>query len=303
MPSVSIIVPIHNSGEYLAECLASIERQSFSDIEVICIDDASTDDSLAVCEMFAASDPRFKVVALEKNVGASGARNRGIDLAQGDYLLFMDADDWYPFDYTVEHLYRAAVDHGARIAGGEMSEVDAETGKIREDYRDEGHLALYNFDESGMVDYRDWQGDFGFTRFIYQRSLIEENGIRFPALIRHEDPVFFVKAMIAAGRFYALSEVVYRYRICYKSSALSERALDDAVEAHVELLLLAEEHNLQKLRGYVVESLRWYMATQSPEARAMLDNVYDSWTYRLGNVLISPYHMAVKMVRRLCERR
>lgn len=299
MPRVSIIIPIHNSGDYIAECLASIERQTLRDIEVLCLDDASTDDSAAVCRAFAESDDRFKLIEIDENIGVSATRNKGIDLARGEFLLFMDSDDWYPYDYTVEHLYRAAVDHGARIAGGEMCEIDAETGFAKTDYREDGHLALYNFDEEGMIDYRDWQGDFGFTRFIYEKSLIEDNAIRFPDLIRHEDPVFFVKAMIAAGRFYALPEVVYSYRINYKPFELSAQAVDDAVEAHAELLALAQQHGLDTLKGYVVESLRWYLTEHSPEVKQRIAEIYDSWTYRLGSVLIAPYHGAVNAVNRL----
>lgn len=286
MPRVSIIVPVYNAGPYVAECLASIERQTLDDIEVICIDDASADDSLAICQCFAAEDARFVIVSLPENEGAAAVRNRGIEMARGDYVLFMDADDWYPSDSTVELLYRAAADHGMNVAGGQMCEVDAETGKERVDFGDDGHLSLYNFDEEGVVAYRDWQGDFGYTRFIYNRALLVDNGIRFPNLIRHEDPVFFVKAMLAAGEFYALPVPVYCYRVNYKPIRFSKKALEDAVDAHVELLMLAQEADLQQLKKWVVESLCWYLTL----------DVYQSTTYRLGDAIARPYRKACKLL-------
>lgn len=289
MTKVSIIVPIHNSAEYLADCLASIERQTLRDIEVLCLDDASTDDSAALCREFSRCDDRFKLVSFPENIGVSATRNKGIELAQGDFLLFMDSDDWYPGDTTVERLYKGAVDHGVAIAGGEMSEVDQNTGKMRIDYTDDPHLQLYNFDKEGVIEYRDWQGDYGFTRFIYERSLINDNNIRFPDLIRHEDPIFFVKAMIAAGRFYAIPEPVYRYRVFHKSYVLSQEAVDDAVEACIELIEIADAHGLKTLRGYVVGTLTWYLTTQAPDVLARIDEVYQSHSYRLGYAMLAPY--------------
>lgn len=293
MPLVSIIVPVHNMGSYVAECLSSIECQSLRDIEVLCIDGASSDDSLALCRAFAEQDARFKVISLDCNVGAAGARNRGLEIAQGDFVMFMDADDWYPADTTVERLYRAAVDHGARIAGGQMCEVDAKTGRARTDYRDEDHLSLYNFDGDGMVSYRDWQGDLGYTRFIYERSLLEENNLRFPALCRYEDPVFFVKTMLAAGEFYAIAEPVYCYRVNYKPVELSREAVGDAVEAIVELLVIAQENDLQKLKGWLVDSLQWYLAY----------DVYHSSTYRLGDALAAPLRKLKALAGRVAPAR
>lgn len=299
-PAVSIIVPVHDAQDFLAECLASIERQTLENIEVICVNDASTDESRDIIEAFASQDARFKLLDLARNLGVSAARNAGMDAAQGEYVMFMDADDWYPADTTVEHLYNAAKSHGMAIAAGETTEVDMESGRLRTDFRDDEHLHIYNFDREGVVEYREWQGDFRFTSFIFLRQLLTKNAIRFPDLVRHEDPVFLVKALLAAGSFYAIPEPVYRYRVNYKGATerrLSQQALDDAVEAHLQLLMLAEENDLQQLRSLVVKSLRWYLATQSPEAYAAVDEVYNSHSYRLGDCLLGPVRVVQKALR------
>lgn len=88
---VSVVVPVFNKAPYIGECLESIFAQTFSDLEILAIDDRSTDESLAVLRSF--SDPRLRVVALDKNLGPAGAAQRGMDLAQGEYIVRMDADD------------------------------------------------------------------------------------------------------------------------------------------------------------------------------------------------------------------
>ena len=89
----SIIVPVYNVELFLRECLDSIENQTFKGFEVICINDGSTDGSLSILQEYAAKDSRFKVISQE-NQGQGVARNNGIDIAQGEYLLFIDPDDF-----------------------------------------------------------------------------------------------------------------------------------------------------------------------------------------------------------------
>ncbi len=289
MANVTVVIPVHNAGKYLAECLASVECQSLRDIEVLCLDDASTDESAAMCQQFAQDDERFKVVSFDESRGAAGARNAGIAMATGDYLMFMDADDWYPTDKVLERLYRAAVEHDALIVGGSFSEYDEKTGKVRTKFK--GHQACYSFDSEGFIEYADWQGDIGFHRFMFKRAFLVENDVTYPAFLRYEDPVFLVNAMIAAGRFYAVPDVVYRYRFNHKELALRERALSDAIEAHAELLVTASNNDLPRLREWVIESLTWHLATQTPEAQEAhreAEAVRQSKSYRLGNLVMGP---------------
>ena len=93
MPKFSIIIPVYNVGKYLNDCLVSVMRQSFVDWECICVDDGSIDGSRDVIERFVALDKRFQLVA-QDNVGVGGARNAGIDLAQGEWICFVDGDDY-----------------------------------------------------------------------------------------------------------------------------------------------------------------------------------------------------------------
>jgi len=260
MPKMSIIIPMHNSAEYIAECLASVEMQTLKDIEVVCIDDASTDATLSVFELFANGDKRFRFKHFDENQGVSAARNEGIAMATGEYLAFLDDDDWYPEKTTLEKLYLAASEHDAPIAGGSFSEYDNRTNRVTDDYTGFDHLSCFTFTQEGRVEYSDWQGDFGFQRFIFKREFILEQGIEFPPLIRHEDPLFLVRAMVAAGWFFAIPDVVYRYRYHHKSRMLTLESIDDAFEAIAEILAISFEQDLPVLRKWQIEIMRVYAA-------------------------------------------
>lgn len=103
-PIASIIIPAYNCVQYIGECLASLQRQSFVDFEVIVVDDGSTDGTAEVVDLFAGADSRFRLIRT-KNYGVSHARNIALDQVDGDYVLFVDADDWVARDY-VETLVR-----------------------------------------------------------------------------------------------------------------------------------------------------------------------------------------------------
>lgn len=103
MKKVSIIVPVYNTSLYLRECLNSIKNQTLKDIEVIVVDDGSTDSSPAICDEYAVSDERFKVFH-NQNQGVSASRNFGIDKADSEFVIFVDSDDWLENDMC-ENLY------------------------------------------------------------------------------------------------------------------------------------------------------------------------------------------------------
>lgn len=115
LPKISIIIPVYNAEKYLHECLDSVVSQTFKDIEIICIDDGSADNSYQVLQGYADKDSRF-VILQQENKGAGAARNKGIEIAKGEFLAFLDSDDYYA-DYTVlEKLYNSAKNNNILIA-------------------------------------------------------------------------------------------------------------------------------------------------------------------------------------------
>lgn len=131
MPKVSVIVPVFQVEKYLANCLNSIVTQTLTDIEIILLNDGSTDGSLKICEKFAAKDKRISVYS-HKNRGLGPTRNRGITLANGEYLAFVDSDDHISHD-GLERLWQKAEATGADIVQGEtfMYEDGSDCGKVR----------------------------------------------------------------------------------------------------------------------------------------------------------------------------
>lgn len=115
MPSISVIVPVYQAEKFLHRCLDSVARQTFSDWELILVDDGSTDGSAALCDRLAAKDNRVRVFHRKKNQGVSEARNLGINEAKGEYITFLDADDCYEFQ-ALETLWNLREQSGADAA-------------------------------------------------------------------------------------------------------------------------------------------------------------------------------------------
>src|SRR5690606_5147714 len=115
---LSVVVPIYNVAPYLGECLSSIANQYYRDLEVIMVDDGSSDDSAAIAEKFADADPRFRLIR-QPNRGLGAARNTGVSHATGDYLMFVDSDDVIP-PYAAELLITAIEQSGSDFACGNV---------------------------------------------------------------------------------------------------------------------------------------------------------------------------------------
>ena len=115
MPSISVIVPVYQAEKFLHRCLDSVARQTFSDWELLLVNDGSTDGSAALCDQFAAKDQRVRVFHRKRNRGVSEARNLGLSEARGDYVTFLDADDCYEF-HALETLWNLRQQSGADAA-------------------------------------------------------------------------------------------------------------------------------------------------------------------------------------------
>ncbi len=113
MTKISVILPIYNTSKYLRQCLDSIVNQTLKDIEIICIDDGSTDNSLDIVKEYTAKDPRVKFLT-QPNQGQGVARNKGIDLAEGEYIGFVDTDDWIELN-MYQKMYTTAIENNCDL--------------------------------------------------------------------------------------------------------------------------------------------------------------------------------------------
>ena len=199
MPKVSVIIPIYNVASYLPRCLDGLLNQTLTDIEIILIDDCSTDNSLEIALNRAKTDNRIKVIASEKNQGAAVARNKGLDIAQGEYLGFIDPDDTIDLNYY-EELYKKAKETNADIVKCQLIMIDVDNKRYVSGLNDiirKG--SKYNF-------------SYEWTCGLYKTSLIFDNHIRFiPEIIKAQDSVFLTEIILKAKSLALIDGVYYYY--------------------------------------------------------------------------------------------
>ena len=237
-PKISVVIPVYNAVQYLPQCLDSILSQTLQDIEVICVDDGSTDDSLVVLNKYQRKDCRIHVL-IQKNSGAGPARNCAIQHGSGEFVAFMDADDWYPEIDILEVLYIAAKEHDVKICGGSFSLWDG--GNYSTVFY--GFQNNQTFSYNRFINYFDYQYAYGFTRFIYCLEWLRNNNIYFPNYRRGEDPPFFVETMIKSKYFYALNKITYCYRVDHKKIMWDSKKNTDVLKSLIYLLELSKNIN------------------------------------------------------------
>ena len=132
MATISIIIPVYNTAQYLAECLDSVLAQGFKDIEIICVNDGSTDNSAAILKKYQKKDKRIKVIT-QKNKGLSGARNAGLKAATGKWVCFLDSDDILPPD-ALAVLYGGVQKTGCKIVASRVLSRDFEQKCVKPKY-------------------------------------------------------------------------------------------------------------------------------------------------------------------------
>lgn len=246
-PDVSIIIPVYNAALYLRECLESVVRQDVSSFEVVCVNDGSTDDSLTILEEFARNDGRVRVFS-QVNGGAGSARNRGINEARGRYLAFIDPDDYYAADDVLSKAIKAADEHDALVCGGSFVAFLEGSKEIHSFKWDE---SVYTFHEEGFRSFVDDQFDYGWIRFVYRRSIFEDESIRFPETRWYEDPVFFVRVMEKVEQYYALPYEFYRYRMEHKTVTWDALKTRDMLDGIAHNMAFAAEHGMDVLYSYL----------------------------------------------------
>jgi len=211
MPKISVIVPVYNVEKYLPKCIKSLVEQTFQDIEIVCINDGSTDNSLSVLNNFACSESRIKIITQE-NSGVSVARNRGISEADGDYIMFLDGDDYY-------------AKNACEIANEKITKTGADIGVF-------GITELYGFLPIPCIVNKNikracknsceinlWKFQTYSVNKIYRRSFIIDNKIEFPTGIKTaEDAIFSLTSLFQNPKYCFIDKPLYVYRKNRKNS-------------------------------------------------------------------------------------
>ena len=224
MPLVSVIIPVYNVEEYLRQCLDSVREQTLSDIEIICVNDSSTDGSLSILEEYEKKDPRIQVVT-QPNGGAGAARNKGLSMASGKYLSFLDSDDFFEPD-MLELAYKKAEEDKADFVVFNSDQyytdrkrfVDVSwTLRIKE-------LPPYTpFNHRQMTDnifkvFVGWAWDK-----LYNREFVEKNHLLFQEQRTSNDMLFVFSAVAIAKRISIVNKILAHQRRDAKDSLSKTR--------------------------------------------------------------------------------
>lgn len=205
MVDVSVIVPVYNTEKFLQRCLDSLTDQTLKDIEIICVNDGSTDNSLKILEDNAQKDKRIKIVNQE-NKKQGAARNAGMQIATGEYIGFIDSDDWVDLTYF-EKLFKTAKEYDSDIALATNVRIGKNKFKKRLNLES---VKKYTELQDKLDICHQWRNECP-TNKIYKKSYLEVNNIRWPEGVYCEDKLFTIKAVYFANAVVTVPEVYYYY--------------------------------------------------------------------------------------------
>lgn len=268
---ISVIIPVYNIQQHLRECLDSVLGQSYPHLQVICVDDGSTDESPAILAQYAQKDNRVQVIR-QQNAGPGAARNTGLEAATGEYVIFLDSDDWFEPDF-LEKMVDTAQREGADVAICRAVEFDTNSGRelpsewmMKKQYLP-GKLA---FAPQEMADHL-FQFTYGmpWDKF-YRRELLTTSGIRYPALKNSEDLAFVYPTLLAAKRIAVVDEVLIHHRINRMASVSNSRCgqPEAPYEAFQIVKEYLEQHQLmdtyrRSFLNWAMEFLVWHISNMS----------------------------------------
>lgn len=255
---VSVIIPIYNAGKYIQECIRSVCRQTETNLEVICVNDGSTDDTEEKVQEICAEDARVRYIGKE-NQGVSAARNTGLDAAKGTYIFFLDSDDYIKENtlerlcgcaekYTLDELFYCAESFY------ENKELEEKQAVYADYYTRKGeYLGVKTGQEMFvlMEEYKEFKPSVCLQ--LFRRGFIEEYGLRFKEGIIHEDNLFTIESMALSKRCLVIKDKLYMRRVREDSIMTKERAFRNVAGYFTvvcEMIQFAEKWKLDANEEY-----------------------------------------------------
>lgn len=223
--NVSIIVPVYNVEEYLADCLNSLIMQTLENIEIICIDDKSSDNSYKILEYFSKKDNRIKVFQNKKNIGLGASRNVGLSKSSGKYVCFLDSDDWLDRD-TLKNCFDNAEEYNLDILMFKLINYDEDRKKFfKTSYYSMDHMDKY-IDKiltvNDLFNSEIFRLPNSACNKLYKKSFLIENNITFPEGLIHEDNPFYFETILNSNKFIILDKYYYNRRI--RSNSITQKS-------------------------------------------------------------------------------
>lgn len=264
MPVISVIVPVYKAEAFLRKCTDSILNQTFSDLELLLVEDGSPDQSGALCDQIAREDPRVRVFH-KPNGGVSSARNLGMAEAKGKYIAFADSDDWLPLD-ALANLHEAMVKHGADTVGGGHYRIEVDGASEIEGAAMVPGIYGPGEIRTGILDrlMGDRMGKPGevlngfIWRFLFSKDIIQAHNITFDGAYL-EDELFLLEYFCYAKKLVTIGQPVYYY--LQNPVSVTRRYLADYMQTFTKFMqakaALAQTHGLGEDLPLWQENSNW----------------------------------------------
>lgn len=253
-PLISLIIPVYRVESYLEKCLDSILNQTYHNLEIIIVDDGSPDNCGVICDKYASTDSRIQVIHQE-NAGISSARNRGLDIAKGEFILFVDSDDWIEPE-TCEYLLNLACERQADIVCFGYYEVFLDGRKDPHSVKEPGMMS-----KDELIRHLVW-GTGAIQTMVWNKlysARIFDN-IRFAEGRIHEDIEIMYKLVFEAERIFSTDALLYYYfqrkQGAITTDVLQPKSIIDRIYAHKERLQFVEVHYPELIEKQLTATLR-----------------------------------------------
>lgn len=284
LPLVSVIIPVYNVEKYIKQALDSVVNQTLKNIEIICVNDGSVDNSFEIVKKYAQIDSRFVLLEQKNNLGQGVARNSALEIARGDYIMFLDPDDYYELN-ACEEAYNQISKNKNDIVffnlhyfkekfGKEYKKISQEREKIFNILANNTDLKLYELEVNLIISAWVWCQ-------IYSRDFIKANNIKFSEGRFGEDLVFFIKSFIESKSSSVLNKALYNYRTLgqnKKSINYSEYYNDGFIAKENCYNLIRNSKNrdvfLKKYIKYLIDSNIFWLKTFAKHNKHLQEEVY-----------------------------
>jgi Glycosyltransferases involved in cell wall biogenesis len=279
---ISVVMPVYNAERHLETSIKSVLAQTEKDIELICINDGSTDSTFSILKRLSEENPKI-IMINQRNIGAGLSRNRGIQLSRGEYIAFLDSDDCFPDSESLFKMHSCAEEFDVQVCGG-MRECEDRGSVI------DSRLYAKEYSshpEGTMLYYKDYQYDYHFVNYIYSSKLLKDNDIMFPSYQRYQDPPFFVKAMFAAEKYFFAPVKSYRYHLSRKKIDWNDDCVGDLIMGLTDNLIFSKERSLNKLHETTIRRIETEFngvianKLRIAKIRNLLDSFYGNIDYNL----------------------
>lgn len=248
MISVTIIIPVYNGEEYLEQCIQSVLNQTLKEIELICVDDGSVDNSAQIIQKYAEKDKRISLFQQE-NQGPGPAKNFALKHAKGKFVAFLDADDYYLDADALEKMVRTCEERDVFVCAS-LRKTLINGNEVEEDL-------FQKSDINKVLNYIDFQMDYHYQSYLFHREFLLKNQCYFPDYCRYEDPVFLPEILLKAEKFTVVDTHLYCYRMPLVSTRFSFEKTCDLLNGIRDNLYFSIQHGLEILFKNTVYRLEY----------------------------------------------